>query len=67
MAYRGSCWVINAISVLINGLKSKNIECKLHKTVVNPVVTYGAEKLVTYKSAVETLMTFERKVLRKIV
>jgi hypothetical protein len=55
---------------LINLLKSKNIsraaKCKLYKTVIWPVVTYGAETWAINKSDERTLMTFEMKILRKI-
>jgi len=54
---------------LRNLLKSKNIsrvaKCKLYKTVIRPVVTYGAETWAINKSDERTLMTFERKIVRK--
>jgi hypothetical protein len=54
---------------LINLLKSKNIsrvaKCKLYRTVIWPVLTYGAETWAINKSDERKLMTLERKMLRK--
>lgn len=45
---------------------SKKTKCKLYKTLITPVLTYGAESWVLNKDNIERLMIFERKVLRKI-
>jgi hypothetical protein len=45
---------------------SRVIMCKLCKRAVRPVATYCAETWFIYKSAEKTLMTLERKILRKI-
>ena len=51
-------------------LKSKSISTenkrKLYKTVMCPVVTYGAETRAINKSDEKTLMTCKRWILRKI-
>jgi len=55
---------------LINVIASKNISRAtkyiLYKTVIHQVVTLRAETWFIKKSAKKTLMTFVRKILRKI-
>jgi hypothetical protein len=54
----------------INVLKAKNLsratKCKLYKMVICPVATYCAETWAINKSAEETLIPLEIKVLKKI-
>jgi hypothetical protein len=40
--------------------------CKLYKTVIHPVMTYGAETWVRNKAEEKRLKTFERKIFTKI-
>jgi hypothetical protein len=51
-------------------LKSKIIsrrsKLQINKTLIRPVVTYGAEKLMIKAAEENALRRFERKVLRKI-
>jgi ribosomal protein S13 len=55
---------------LRNQLKSKVISSKtkvqLYKTLVRPIVLYGSERWTIKKDEEEKLMSFERKILRKI-
>ena len=45
------------------GIKAK---CKLYKTLVRPILSYGSESWTLIKENTDRLMIFERKVLRKI-
>jgi hypothetical protein len=55
---------------LIRHLKSKiinrNIKLLLYKTIIRPVLTYGAETWVMTKQDEEHVRCFERKILHKI-
>ena len=56
---------------LINVITSKNTsrattKCMLYKTVIHQAVTLRAETPFIKKSVKKTLMTFERKILRKM-
>lgn len=45
---------------------SRSLKCTLYKTVIRPVVTYGSESWCMTQKEEQTLLTFERKVLRTI-
>ena len=55
---------------LLNLLRSKaihrNPKCTLYKTLIRPVVTYGAESWCMTNRKEQILLTFERKILRTI-
>jgi hypothetical protein len=44
---------------------SQSIKIRLYKTIIRPVVTYGAETWTLTSKVEEMLMTWERKILRK--
>ena len=45
---------------------SQSIKTRLYKTVIRPTVTYGAETWTLTNKVEKMLMTWERKILRKI-
>jgi hypothetical protein len=45
---------------------SQSIKVRLYKTVIRPIVTYGAETWTLTEKMGKLLMTWERKFLRKI-
>jgi hypothetical protein len=45
---------------------SRNIKTLLYKTLIRPVLTYGAETWVLSKQDEHHLSNFERKILQKI-
>ena len=47
-------------------LISKTAKVKLYKTLIRPVVTYASETWVLKESTKQKLLTFERKILRRI-
>lgn len=55
---------------LLNILRSKSVsrvsKCTLYRSVIRPVVTYGSESWCMTQREEQTLLTFERKVLRTI-
>ena len=55
---------------LLNILKSKSVsrnsKCTLYKSVIRPIVTYGSESWCMTQKEEQSLLTFERKVLRTI-
>jgi hypothetical protein len=55
---------------MVNMLKAKNIDRKhkvvIYKTLIKPVLMYGAETWVVSRAGVLRLGVFERKVLRRI-
>jgi hypothetical protein len=47
-------------------IKSRNTKTLLYKTLIRPVLTYGAETWVLSKQDEHCLNIFEHKILRKI-
>ena len=47
-------------------LLSKTTKCKIYKTLIRPVLTYGCESWILKKSDENLILVFERKVLRTI-
>ena len=45
---------------------SQSIKIRLYKTTIRPTVTYGAETWTLTNKIEEMLMTWERKIMRKI-
>jgi hypothetical protein len=45
---------------------SQSIKIRLYRTVIRPAVTYGAETWILANKTEKMLMTWERKILRKI-
>jgi hypothetical protein len=52
-------------NILRSRLLKKDTKCKIHKTLIRPVVLYGCESWTLMKTD-EELNIFERKILRKI-
>jgi hypothetical protein len=44
----------------------ENIKLRLYLTLIRPILTYGAETWAATESELQKLVTFERKILRKI-
>ena len=47
-------------------LLSKTTKCKIYKTLIRPILTYGCESWILKKSDENLILVFERKVLRTI-
>ena len=45
---------------------SQSVKIRLYKTIIRPTVTYGAETWTLTSKIEKMLMTWERKILRKI-
>ena len=54
------------IKILKSKSVSRNSKCALYKSVIRPVVTYGSESWCMTQKDEQSLLTFERKVLRTI-
>jgi len=56
-----------AVSLFRNRLLSRATKIRLYKTLIRPVVTYGAEtRMTTKKEEEQALLIFERKIFRRI-
>ena len=55
-----------AISLFRNRLLSRATKIRLHKTLIRPVVTYGAETWTMTKKEEQAVLIFERKIFRRI-
>jgi hypothetical protein len=62
----GSRTYFAAISLFRNRLLSRATKIRLYKTLIRPVVTYGAETWTMTKKEEQSLLIFERKIFRRI-
>ena len=53
-------------TLFISNLISRNVSLQLYNTLIRPTVTYAAETWVLIENVINKLVTFERKVMRKI-
>jgi len=62
----GSRTYFAARSLFRNRRLSRATKIRLYKTLIRPVVTYGAETWTMTKKEEQTLLIFERKIFRRI-
>jgi hypothetical protein len=62
----GSRTYFAAISLFRNRLLSRATKIRLYKTLIRPVVTYGAETWMMTKKEEQAMLIFERKIFRRI-
>jgi hypothetical protein len=62
----GNRTYLAAISLFRKRLLSRTTGIRLYKTLIRPVVTYGAETWTMTKNEEQALLIFERKVFRRI-
>ena len=55
-----------AISLSRNRLLSRATKIRLYKTLIRPVVTYGAETWTMTKKEEQAVLIFERKIFRRV-
>ena len=60
---RFTCWISNLTS---SSLLPKNVDIKIHRTIILPVVLYGCENWSLTLREECRLRVFENKVLRRI-
>ena len=61
----GNRTYIAAINIFRSRLLSRTTKIELYKTLIRPVVSYGAETWTLMKKEEQALLIFERKIFRK--
>jgi hypothetical protein len=61
-----TCPYFAAISLFRNRLLSRATKIRLYKTLIRPVVTYGAETWTMMMKEEQALLIFERKIFRRV-
>ena len=62
----GNRTYIAAISLFRNRLLSRATKIRLYKTLIRPVVSYGAETRTMTKKEEQAVLIFEREIFRRI-
>jgi hypothetical protein len=52
--------------LFISKLLSRSVKLQLYNTLIRPIVTYASETWVLKENLINKLMSFERKIMRKI-